>query len=58
MISRQQSLSAVTDTTGNLYAEFHELIRLRDQVRKAQASARKPRRKSRRKERAFGRVEN
>jgi hypothetical protein len=47
MISRQQSLSTVTDTTANLHAQFRELIRLRAQVRRAQQSAR--RRKSRRK---------
>jgi hypothetical protein len=47
MISRQQGLSTVTDTTANLHAQFRELIRLRAQVRKAQQSAR--RRKSRRK---------
>jgi hypothetical protein len=42
MISRQQSLSTATDTTADLDAQFRELLRLRAQVRKAQASARKP----------------
>jgi hypothetical protein len=47
MISRQQSLAAVTDTTADLDAQFRELIRLRAQVRKAQVSA------ARRKERTL-----
>jgi hypothetical protein len=47
MISRQQGLSTVTDTTANLHAQFRELIRLRAQVKRAQLAARrwKPRRK-------------
>jgi hypothetical protein len=58
MASFRQKPAAVSDTTPDLYAQFRELIRLRDQVRKAQASVREPRRKSRRKERAFRRVAN
>jgi hypothetical protein len=41
MVSFQQKLAVVIDTTPNLYAQFRELIRLRAQVRKALASARK-----------------
>jgi hypothetical protein len=49
MASFPQKLAAVSDTTGNLNAQFRALIRLRDQVRKAQLSALKSRRKFRRK---------
>jgi hypothetical protein len=39
MISRQQSLATVTDTTANLNTQFRELMRLRAQVRRAQLAA-------------------
>jgi hypothetical protein len=49
----QQRLAAVTDTTANLHAQFSELNRLREEIRKAQRSARARRRKSRRNERTL-----
>jgi len=48
MSSRQKRLAAVIDTAADLNAQFTELNRLRDQVRKAQLSARKSRPISRR----------
>jgi len=49
MSTLQRRLSVVNDTITNLNAQIYELNRLRDQVRKAQLSARTARRKSRRK---------
>jgi hypothetical protein len=49
MSIRQQRFSVVTDTIANLNARIRELERLRDQVRKAQLSARRSRPKSLRK---------
>jgi hypothetical protein len=40
MSSLQRRIAAVTDTTANLIAQLRELDRLREQVRKAQLSAR------------------
>jgi hypothetical protein len=52
MSSRQQRLPAINDTA-HLYAQLSELNRLREEVRKAQRSARTRRRKSRRNERTL-----
>ena len=40
MLSLQQRIAAVTDMRANLIAQLRELDRLREQVRKAQLSAR------------------
>jgi len=40
MRSLQQRIAAVTDMTANLIAQLRELDRLREQVRKAELSAR------------------
>jgi hypothetical protein len=49
MSSRQQRITAVTDTTADLIAQLRELSRLRKLVRMALLSTRKPRRIDRRK---------
>jgi len=49
MSTLQRNLPVVTDTITYLTAQIRELNRLRDQVRKAQLSARRARRKPSRK---------
>jgi hypothetical protein len=44
MICLQRRLASVIDTTANLIAQLRELNQLRERVRKAQLSARRPRR--------------
>jgi hypothetical protein len=48
-MSTLQRLTAITDATANLVAQLRELNELREQVRKAELSARKSRPISRRK---------
>jgi hypothetical protein len=49
----QQRLVAVADATASLIAQLDELNELRERVRKAQLSVRRPRRTSSRKRRDF-----
>jgi hypothetical protein len=53
MRSLEQRLAAVTDTVANLNAQFSELNRLRERVRKAQLLARRSGRMPVEKERAL-----
>jgi len=48
-MSRLQRLGTITETTANLIAQLQELNELREQVRKAELSAWRPRPKERKK---------